>query len=247
MTFSTKLSSYLVSIAAQPQANQAMMFSGLLGFLGAFIMFVGDLLLYAHWQSMPMVIDAVDNLLPGRKAVLLATVSDLHISGVLGPIAAVFYLFGAWHLYIKLASRSPLWAAIAAVCFAFSIVIAGAFHALWGMFGFVVQFANQHTDQSLVLLETASNYMDFVADTVIMPLGLACAILLVRGVLGKTDHPRWVSAFNPLLLLVLGVPVLDSLVIDMAVPYGALTVGTFFNVVMMLFFAVSTVSPIRQR
>ena len=246
MTLISKTDLYLRSVVAQPQANQAMVFSGLLGFLGAFIMFVGDLLLYAHWEAVPAINDAVLALLPGRKAVLLATINDLHVSGLLGPIAAVFYLFGAWHLYIKLASRSPLWAGLTAICFAFSIVIAGAFHALWGMFGFVVQFANQHADESLILLNTASNYMAFITDMVTIPLGLACAVLLVRSFLGKTDYPRWMLVFNPLLLLLVGGPILDSIVVDMAVPYGALTVGTFFNVAMMVFFAASILSPIRQ-
>ena len=51
-------------------------------------MFAGDLLLYAHWDEMPAVSEIVDSLLPGRKAVLLATTEQLQISGVLGPIAA---------------------------------------------------------------------------------------------------------------------------------------------------------------
>ena len=105
-----ELDKYLQLIAAEPAASKAMVLSGLLGFFGAAVMFAGDLLLYAHWGEMPVVDEAILSLLPGRKAVLLATSGQLQISGVLGPIAAVFYLFGAWHLYIKLAFYSRFWA-----------------------------------------------------------------------------------------------------------------------------------------
>tara|TARA_B110001450_G_scaffold220750_1_gene216392 strand:- start:637 stop:1380 length:744 start_codon:yes stop_codon:yes gene_type:complete len=241
-----ELDKYLQLIAAEPAASKAMVLSGLLGFFGAAVMFAGDLLLYAHWGEMPVVDEAILSLLPGRKAVLLATSGQLQISGVLGPIAAVFYLFGAWHLYIKLAFYSRFWAALTVVSFAFSIIIAGAYHALWGMYGFVVQFANEQGLASLALLEAAANYMNFVADTVTVPLGLACLIILVRTLLAKTDYPRWMALLNPLLLLFVGGPILDSVAINMAVPYGALTVGTYFNVVMMIFFLTSVYSPKRK-
>jgi hypothetical protein len=185
-------------------------------------------------------------LLPGRKAVLLATTEQLHISGVLGPIAGIFYLFGAWHLYIKLAFYSRFWAALTAVSFAFSIIIAGAYHALWGMYGFVVQFANQQGSESLALLDAAASYMTFVTDTVTWPLGLAFLVIFVRVLLAKTDYPRWIVFLNPLILLFVGGPLLATLATNMAVPYGALTVGTYFNVVMMAFFLTSIFSPIRK-
>lgn len=233
-------------MALEPTASKAMIFSGLLGFLGAAIMFAGDLLLYAHWGEMPAVSEIVDSLLPGRKAVLLATTEQLHISGVLGPIAGIFYLFGAWHLYIKLAFYSRFWAALTAVSFAFSIIIAGAYHALWGMYGFVVQFANQQGSESLALLDAAASYMTFVTDTVTWPLGLAFLVIFVRVLLAKTDYPRWIVFLNPLILLFVGGPLLATLATNMAVPYGALTVGTYFNVVMMAFFLTSIFSPIRK-
>jgi hypothetical protein len=238
---------YLETMALEPTASKAMIFSGVLGFLGAVIMFAGDLLLYAHWGEMPAVSEIIDSLLPGRKAVLLATTEQLQMSGVLGPIAAVFYLFGAWHLYIKLNFYSRFWAAITAVLFAFSIIIAGAYHALWGMYGFVVQFANQQGSESLVLLDAAASYMTFVTDTVTWLLSLAFLVIFVRVLLAKTDYPRWIVFLNPLILLFVGGPLLATLATNMAVPYGALTVGTYFNVVMMVFFLASIFSPIRKR
>ena len=241
-----RLDKYLQSMVAEPTASKAMVVSGLLGFLGAATMFAGDLLLYAHWGEMPAVSEIVDSLLPGRKAVLLATTEQLHISGVLGPIAGIFYLFGAWHLYIKLAFYSRFWAALTAVSFAFSIIIAGAYHALWGVYGLVVQFANQQGSESLALLDAAASYMTFVTDTVTWPLGLAFLVIFVRVLLAKTDYPRWIVFLNPLILLFVGGPLLATLATNMAVPYGALTVGTYFNVVMMAFFLTSIFSPIRK-
>ena len=247
MHISEGLDKYLESMVAKPAASKAMVLSGLLGFFGAAVMFAGDLLLYAHWREMPVVNEAILSLLPGRKAVLLATSGQLQLSGILGPIAAVFYLFGAWHLYIKLAVYSRFWATLTAVSFGFSIIIAGAYHALWGMYGFIVQFANEQGLASLALLEVAANYMTFVADTVTVPLGLACLIVLVRTLLAETDYPRWMALLNPFLLFFAGGPILASVAINMPVPYGALTVGTYFNVVMMIFFMASVYSPKRKR
>lgn len=83
-------------------SRKALFYSGILGLLGAAAMLAGDLLLYAHWGDMPEVKEAVHALVPARKSVLLATSTDLHISGLLGPVASILYLFGAWHLYLNL-------------------------------------------------------------------------------------------------------------------------------------------------
>ena len=115
------------------------------------------------------------------------------------------------------------------------------------MYGFIVQFANEQGLASLALLEVAANYMTFVADTVTVPLGLACLIVLVRTLLAETDYPRWMALLNPFLLFFAGGPILASVAINMPVPYGALTVGTYFNVVMMIFFLASVYSPKRKR
>lgn len=232
----------LLSVFATSNTDKTVVISGLLGFLGAAIMFAGDLLLYAHWREMPEVNEAILSLLPSRKVVILAAPWQLQVSGVLGPIAAGFYLFGAWHLYINLAARSRFWASLTAILFGLSIIIAGAYHALWGMYGFIVQFANDQGLSSLVLLEAASNYMAFVADIVAAPLGIACLIVLVRTLQFKTNYPRWMVLLNPLPLLLVGSPILASLTINMTTPYDALTVGTYFNVVMMLFFFTSVLS-----
>jgi hypothetical protein len=114
------------------------------------------------------------------------------------------------------------------------------------MYGLIVQFANTQESAALALLEAAANYMTFVADTVTVPLSLACSIVLVRTLLAKTDYPRWMALLNPLLLLFVGGPILTSVAVNMAVPYGALTVGTYFNVVMMIFFLASVYSPKRK-
>ena len=98
-----------------------------------------------------------------------------------------------------------------------------------------------------MLLDAAASYMTFVTDTVTWLLGLAFLVIFVRVLLAKTDYPRWIVFLNPLILLFVGGPLLATLATNMAVPYGALTVGTYFNVVMMVFFLASIFSPIRKR
>ena len=140
----------LVMKIDQIQSRPALILSGILGLTGAVLMLAGDLLFYAHWGDIPQYHDAIEKLVPARMSILLASPLQLHISGILGPIAAFFYLFGAWHIYQCIDRYSKAWAKVTCFAFGFGFVASGSYHALWSLYGLIIQFSNAQTTYRLI-------------------------------------------------------------------------------------------------
>ena len=225
--------------AMLPHAPSAVTATGIAGLLGALTLLAGDLLLYAHWGTMPPVTEAVQSLVSARRAILLATPEQLRWSSVLGPIAAALYVVGAWHVFARLRRGSLRWAAVAGALFAIGAIMSGAYHAMWGQYGATLQFANTHATPPLdLLLHTTGNLqlMHRASEIVAVPLML---ILLAMVALGRGDFPRWTVISNPILLFGVGTPLLTPLAADLPVPYGALLLGGLYNAAMVVFFCTS--------
>jgi len=228
-------------MASEDLKNSWRTYAGLLGMLGAAIMLAGDLLLYAHWEELPLVSEAVNDVIPARKSILLATPTELLISGVLGPLSAFLYLFGAAHLYLAFRSSHRIAAILITVLFGVGFVASGAYHALWTNYGFVIQNLNESPFPT-GLLRNAHSYMEAMNTTAAIPIGLGSLLLLVLIVLGKSPYPRWMSVFSPLPWLGVGPAVLAPIAADLAPPYGSLLVGAYYNVIMLLFFGMSVMT-----
>jgi hypothetical protein len=216
---------------------------GALGLAGALLMLTGDLLSYAHWQEMPRVEESVLGLIPARRSILLATNLQLKLSGLLGPVGAAFYLFGALHIYLRLESSSRRWATATALSFGFAIVLVGAYHALWSHYGIILQYANRQPAPPLLLLEAAESNMRFMNDAVTVPMMFALVVLLVRVAAGWSSYPRWMALVTPCLPLVIGPPLLTPIAAGVPTPYAAFLTGAYFNAVMVFYFSASLLCP----
>jgi len=214
------------------------------GALGAGLMFAGDLLFFAHWEEMPIVSERIEELLAARRSLLLATTGDLRVSGILGPLSALLYMGGAWHLYARL--RSSPRPAIAVGCLsAIGFALSGGYHLLWALYGTLLQFGNEHSAIPAELLLEAAATMAFVNEAVSLPLGLAMLALTLLIVTGRSDYPKWFGLFTPLLPLAVGPTFLEPIAATLDTPYGAFFTGAYYNAIMAIFFVFSGLVPRR--
>jgi len=219
--------------------------TALTGLLGAILMLAGDALLYAHGSTNPDASIQVLERVPLRETILLAQPIHLHLSALLGALASIALLGGACHIYLRLECSSRVWATIAAMAYAFAVILGGTYHARWSLYGFTLQFAAKQTEVPNTLVENVANTMQYF-DALLMPLTfLALGTLLVRIVLGKSDYPRWMALLTPLPLILLSGVFLNDLAEALPQPYGALAKGMYFNLVMAAFFLASVLCPSR--
>jgi hypothetical protein len=100
--------------------------AGLLGLAGALLLAVGDQCLYFA------VVSGADFLHGLRGIVASAPTSRVLFGASLAPIAALLYLAGFWHVYMRLRSRHPRIAAVTAIGLALCLLAGTVYHALWG-------------------------------------------------------------------------------------------------------------------
>ena len=209
-------------------------------------MLTGDLLFYAHWGSIPQIHEPIEKLIPARLPILLASPTELHISGILGPVSAFFYLFGAWHIYLCIRLCSEIWAKITGIMFGVGFVASGAYHALWTLHGLVIQFSNGQTPAPIELLDVSKNYMAFVNIGVSSAIAIASIMLVAAILIGKSLYPKWMAVFAPLVPLLVGEAVLTPYAPHLGTPYSAFVTGAYYNGVMVVFFTLSLACTLRK-
>lgn len=197
------------------------------GLVGALLMFTGDMLLYGHFGSGAEFINRY------KTVIISASTFRLYVAGAVGPVAAIFYLIGAYHLYLRLQPARALPRIVTSLAFAALFVIAGAVHAVWAAYALVLR-AVAHGQANADVETGMRAYLDLVyrmAEVVGYPAAL---LLLVLVLIGRTTYPRWSVVLNPGLLMLA-----SPLVVFLPAPIGAPVVGGLFNLAFVVFFAFS--------
>ena len=203
------------------------------GLVGALLMFTGDMLLYGHFGSGAEFISRYKTVIADASAL------RLYLAGAVGPIAAIFYLIGVYHLYLRLQPARILLRIVTSVAFGALFVIAGAVHAVWAAYALVlrgVAYGQANADLETIMRA----YLDLVyrmAEVVGYPAAL---LLFVLVIMRRTSYPRWSAVLNPGLIMLA-----SSLVVFLPAPIGAPVVGGLFNLAFVVFFAFSLVTTPR--
>ena len=206
--------------------------SGLLGALGALLLFVGDLLLYGHWGS------GADFRNGMSATVVQASLVRLFAGGLLGIPGACLGLFGCWHVSQNVSVQSPRASRVVFLAHSAMMVAIGAVHVLWVPRGLALKYAAQASSSAPELLTALRDYW-VAADVFAQGPGYLAAILMFGLVLlGRTPYSRWTALANPGVLIV-GV---EPLAHHCPAPVGAALVGGFSNVALTVFFLVSVAS-----
>jgi hypothetical protein len=207
--------------------------AGVLGLAGALLLAIGDQCLYFAATS------GADFLHGLRGIVAAAPTGRVLFGASLGPIAALLYLAGFWHVYMRLRTRHPRMAAVVAIGLALCILAGTAYHVLWGAKALAMkatQGAAAAAQPALAALDAqlhafaANVYL--VAETAGYPSAVLLAIMVA---MGRSDYPRWLAFLTPVVPLV----ILQLVATYTPAPFGSLAAGSASNLSFALFFAAS--------
>jgi hypothetical protein len=207
--------------------------AGLLGLAGALLLAVGDQCLYFAAVS------GADFMRGLRGIVAAAPTSRILFGAGLAPIAALLYLAGFWHVYMRLRTRHPRIAAVIAIGLALCLLAGTAYHALWGAKALAMKAtlgATAIAQPAMAALEAqlhayaANVYL--IAEIAGYPSATLLAIMIA---LGRSDYPRWLALLTPVVPLV----VLQLILPYTPAPFGSLIGGSASNLSFALFFAAS--------
>jgi len=208
--------------------------TGLAGITGALLMFTGDMFLYGGFYSGAEFSE--------QSRIIMGEIPQLRlmIGGALGPVAAILYVTGFWHVYLALKPGGKTLAAIAFVGFACMMIISGAYHAGFTNVGLVLRAKNvvQEIDLGTLerLIEQSWEFGGFLYNILFVFGTIGTIFFLITVIFRKTSYPKWIILFTPT-LLVFAAPLAQYI----PTPVGGIIYGGYYNLVFLLFFVVSTV------
>ncbi|MFC7379798.1 hypothetical protein [Brevundimonas sp. GCM10030266] len=194
---------------------------GYAGLIGAFAMFVGDMLFYGQFGS------GNDALSSSLDVVRRTDPDQLALGGLTSVVGGFGYALGAGHVYGRMAVRH-LWLRVSvAGAFLLVAVIATATHAVWGSFALALVTASSNSD-----LVGAYLSKHFLVGGLV---GVPASLLLAAAILTRaTNWPIWFAVVSPgaIYLLLSNATYLPA-------PLGAPIVGGAFNLAFAFFYGAS--------
>jgi hypothetical protein len=211
--------------------------AGALGLIGALLLAVGDQCLYFAATS------GADFMHGLRGIVAAAPTGRVLFGASLGPIAALLYLAGFWHVYMRLRPRHPRMAAIIAIGLSLCLLAGTAYHVLWGEKALAIKatLGATATAQPVVAALEAQLHA-FAANVYLIAeiAGYPSAVLLaIMVATGRSDYPRWLALLTPVVPLV----ILQLVAPYTPAPFGSLVAGSASNLSFAVFFAASLATP----
>ena len=206
--------------------------SGLAGILGGLILFAGDMLIYYDPQST----DLLQN---------MATIPPwrFRLSTVTALLATWFYLAGVYHVFLAFRPAPVFSHTVVAVTFA---AILSAYGVVHGEFMAIAGTARIAAQQGLDL-QAASGLARSSNDLLrlwVYPVFAILSVVFIYEVWKKrTLYPRLIILFFPLFPFAFMGP-LDKVLTDTA---HTVILGGYLNLMLVLFFAASTVALWKER
>ena len=199
------------------------------GLLGSLLFLTGDMLWYGGWTSgAGFHSHAVMAQRPDAIIILAAA---------LGPVAALFSAVGMGIFFLTLEPAGRRLAATAAALLAVMMLIGGAYHALYGCFGFTERIQDASIRQVLTAqvaaLRDGVSYPMYAAGVV--GTLLVYALALTR----RTRFPRWLVLLLPTTLSEAST-LFHAAFLTIPAPLGGWLLGGWINGSFVLFFAIAT-------
>lgn len=173
------------------------------GFIGAFLMFCGDMLLY--YDPHDFNYEPGDSFEVKMKAILeiMVRVSPkrLMAGGLLGPIAAFLYCIGFYHIVVISNENVKIVAMIAFLLLCLGIIAGGAYHSHCAYLGLLPRFLTEDK-----INELKSVFMDYFKKMLFVLYfgeGIGYILLIILIITKNTLLPRWAFVCSPLCLMAL--------------------------------------------
>ncbi len=193
----------------------------LIGLLGSFLMFLGDMTLYYDPNDYDGK-DTINSIIGIMKSV---SIKRLYIGGILGPICAFIYCIGFFHIVLSIQEEYLNLAWFVFLINIFGMILGGTYHIQCAYLGLLSRHENKGAfDEFLKFLKLQAKIVFSIM--ALANIGLTLVILF-----GYTVFPRWQVLFTPIFLL-LFTPLTERL------PKGLHMIirGGWFNIIYFIYY-----------
>lgn len=165
----------------------------IVGLLGAFFMFLGDMVLYYDRNDYKN-----DGSLDGIVSIMKKVKNGrLYVGGVLGPITAFLYFIGFYHIVLISNENTQMIGWILFLINSLGIFLGGAYHSHCAYLGLLSRHENKE------VFEEFLGYLKFQAKWTYAFMALGSIGLALFILFGCTILPRWMVLFTPIILILL--------------------------------------------
>ena len=164
----------------------------LIGLLGSFLMFLGDMTLYYDPNDYDGK-DTINNIIGIMKNV---SIKRLYLGGLLGPICAFIYCIGFFHIVLATQEKYLTIGWFVFLINVFGMVLGGAYHIQCAYLGLLSRHENKGA------LDEFLKFLKFQAKIVFGIMAIANIALAFIILFGLTVFPRWQALFTPIFLLI---------------------------------------------
>lgn len=206
------------------------------GFIGSFLMFCGDMLLYYDPNDFNYKAgDSIETKMNAIKEVMgKVSPKRLFAGGFIGPVAAFLYCVGFYHI-IVISNENVKGVAIAAFLLScLGIIAGGAYHSHCAYLGLLAK------DKYKEALNTVMQYFQKMILVVYIAEGIGFVLLAGIIVTGNSILPRWVFLTSPLILMLL-----KPLVVRLPKGVRVIVSGGWSNLISVIYYAVAIGCAIR--
>jgi len=205
---------------------------GIAGMAGALLLFAGDMLFYYQPGSS----DFVANM-------AAASPDRIALSGLLALLAAWLYTLGAGQVYLALAP-APAWLRwLVFGSFAAIMIAYGVIHAAYVAIAVAARNAAALGLDPASQIELAWRTNQLMRNVTLLLFAVFTVSFTWAVLAGRTLYPRWILFFSPAILYFLKGPIVSRLEGAALVVVG----GGYLNLLLLVFFTVSTVALLSRR
>ena len=163
----------------------------LIGLLGSFLMFLGDITLYYDPNDYDGK-DTINNIIGIMKNV---SIKRLYLGGLLGPISAFIYCIGFYHIVLSIQEEYLNVAWFVFLINIFGMILGGTYHIQCAYLGLLSRHENKGAfDEFLKFLKLQAK----IVFSIMALANIAIALIILFGL---TVFPRWQVLFTPIFLL----------------------------------------------
>ena len=193
----------------------------MIGLLGSFMMFLGDMILYYDSNDYDGK-DTINNITAIMKNV---SIKRLYIGGLLGPVGAFIYCIGFYHIVLAMQEKYLNVGWFVFLINSFGMILGGAYHIQCAYLGLL----SRHDDKGA--FDEFLKFLKLQAKIVFGVMALANIAMAWIILFGFTVFPRWQAFFTPIFLMIF-TPIAGRL------PKGLHMIvrGGWFNIIYFIYY-----------
>ncbi|MBS5887784.1 MAG: DUF6796 family protein [Negativicoccus succinicivorans] len=165
----------------------------LIGLLGSFLMFLGDMILYYDPNDYDGK-DTINSIIGIMKNV---STKRLYLGGLLGPISAFIYCIGFYHIVLSCQENYLSLACFVFLINIFGMILGGSYHIQCAYLGLLSRYENKGAFDEFL------KFLKFQAKMVFGTMAIANIGTTLIILFGFTVFPIWQALFTPIFLLTL--------------------------------------------